>query len=135
MKRYTIGLITLLLIVGCSKPEPINYETTLVKRDGVYYTKDTNKPYSGPVFSLWENGQKSSEGTFNDGKRVGLWTSWLQNGKESFDLIYKDGNPWDGLKLWYYTSSGRKSSVKTYEDGKVIYEECWNIYGYETYCN
>ena len=30
MKRYTIGLITLLLIVGCSK-EPINYETTLIQ--------------------------------------------------------------------------------------------------------
>ena len=33
MKRYTIGLITLLLIVGCSK-EPIN-EYSLVNRNGV----------------------------------------------------------------------------------------------------
>jgi len=36
-------LITLLLIVGCSK-EPINYETTLIEKDGINYTKDTNKP-------------------------------------------------------------------------------------------
>ena len=46
-----ILLISLLLIVGCSK-EPINYKTALVKRDGIYYPDDTNKPYSGPVFSL-----------------------------------------------------------------------------------
>ena len=60
-------LITLLLIVGCSK-EPINYETTLIERDGVFYTNDTNEPYSGPVFSLYDDGKKKEEGTFKDGK-------------------------------------------------------------------
>ena len=72
MKR--IILIALLLIVGCSK-EPINFETTLIERDGVFYTKDTNKPYSGAVFSLHKDGQKWEEGTYKDGKQDGLWTS------------------------------------------------------------
>ena len=35
-----------------SVKEPINYETTLIERNDVFYTKDTNKPYSGDVFSL-----------------------------------------------------------------------------------
>jgi len=47
--------------------EPINYEEILNERDGVYYTKDTNKPYSGPVFTLYEDGKKKQEGTFKDG--------------------------------------------------------------------
>ena len=63
MKKLLLIVLPLLLIVGCSKA-PINHEETLNERDGVFYTKDTNKPYSGQVFSLYGNGQKKSEGTF-----------------------------------------------------------------------
>ena len=62
MKRLLLIVLPIFLIVGCSSPEPINYETTLVERDDVYYTKDTNKPYSGPVFSLYKNGNKEYGG-------------------------------------------------------------------------
>ena len=71
MKRLLLIVLPLLLIVGCSKPEPINYENTLVERDGVFYTKDTNIPYSGAVFSLHKDGQKWEEGTYKDGKQEG----------------------------------------------------------------
>jgi|TARA_B100000959_G_scaffold265831_1_gene307711 antitoxin component YwqK of YwqJK toxin-antitoxin module len=74
-----ILLIMLLLIVGCSK-EPINYETTLVERDGVTFTKDTNKPYSGKWTSWYDNGQKKAEGTYNNGKQVGKWTYYKEDG-------------------------------------------------------
>jgi len=81
MKRYTIGLITLLLIVGCSK-EPINYETSLVEREGIFYTNDTNEPYSGPVFSLYEDGKKKDEGSMKDGKMGSISNRyfWKVNG-------------------------------------------------------
>jgi len=77
-----ILLITLLLIVGCSKPEPINYETILVNRKGVFYTNDTNKPYSGLVFSLYDDGKKKEEGKA---------TIWHENGQKSDEVTYKDG--------------------------------------------
>jgi len=35
MKKTLLIILPLLLIVGCSK-EPINIETTLVERDGIY---------------------------------------------------------------------------------------------------
>ena len=82
-------MLLLLLIVGCSK-EPINIET-LVERDDVFYTKDTNKPYSGAVFSLHKDGQKWEEGTFKDGKMDGKWTHWDDNGSCLFETTYKDG--------------------------------------------
>ena len=66
MKKILLTILPLLLIVGCSK-EPINYETTLVERDGVFYTKDTNKPYSGDVFSLDKNGEIEEEKTLKNG--------------------------------------------------------------------
>ena len=55
-KKLLLITLPLLLIVGCSK-EPINYETTLIERDGLY----TN---------WYENGQKKDELTYKDGKLI-----------------------------------------------------------------
>jgi antitoxin component YwqK of YwqJK toxin-antitoxin module len=112
--KHTLLIITaLMLVVGCGssekepEKEPINYETTLVEKDGVFYTKDTNKPYSGKVFSLYEvGGQKKSEGTFKDGDSTGVWTEWYENGQKSQEDTYKDGRritkkcwDWNGNEL------------------------------------
>ena len=140
MKKILLTILPLLLIVGCSK-EPINYETTLVERDGVFYTKDTNKPYSGDVFSLdkngeieeektlkngivwngkwtewYENGQKKLEGTFKDGERDGLVTSWFENGQKGWEGTYKDGEP-DGL-VTQWKANGQKKLEGTFKDGE-----------------
>ncbi|MDP7608109.1 MAG: toxin-antitoxin system YwqK family antitoxin [Candidatus Marinimicrobia bacterium] len=118
-------LITLLLIVGCSK-EPINYETSLVERDGVFYTNDTNKSYSGQVFSLYDDGKKKEEGTFKDGKEDGLWTAWYENGQKKAEGTFKDGKE-DGLvTLWY--ENGHKQQEGTFKDGE--YDGLWT-YWYE----
>ena len=101
MKRLLLIILPLLLIVGCSSPEPINYETTLIERDGVFYTKDTNKPYSGQVFSLYDDGKKKEEGTYKDGKKDGLWTYWDENGEKDSSGTYKDGKK-DGLWTYRY---------------------------------
>ena len=74
MKRLLLIVLPLLLIVGCSK-EPINYETTLIERDEIFYTKDTNKPYSGQVFSLYDDGKKKGDGILKDGKMISK-TEW-----------------------------------------------------------
>ena len=76
-----ILLIVLLLIVGCFK-EPINFEQMLVERDNVYYTKDTNKPYSGPYVLYYKNGQKELKVLINDGEEHGLYTRWYDNGQK-----------------------------------------------------
>ena len=124
MKRYTIGLITLLLIVGCSK-EPINYEETLNERDGVFYTKDTNKPYSGPVFSLYENGRNKRESILEDGKMITyIDFRWYENGQKKEEKTYKDGKP-DGLYTGWWKNGQKKYEV-TFKDGKLISEKEWN---------
>ena len=96
MKKLLLIVLPLLLIVGCSSPEPINYETTLIERDGIFYTKDTNKPYSGRVFSLYEDGKKKMEGTLEDGvmvffkpkdkdKKIKTWTFYDKNDGEKYE--------------------------------------------------
>jgi antitoxin component YwqK of YwqJK toxin-antitoxin module len=148
MKRTLLFITSLLLIVGCSK-EPINYETTLVNREGVFYTNDTNKPYSGSVFSLYGDGKKKDEGTLKDGKMIrktewrwyvngqrefevtykdekedGLGTEWYEKGQKKSELTYKNG-VFDGLgTVWY--ENGQKQFEGIHKDGKPISSKEWN---------
>jgi len=126
--------------------EPINFETSLVERDGVFYTKDTNKPYSGPAFSLdedgrnkresiledgkmisykdlewYSNGLKKWEGTWKDGERDGLWTGWYNNGLKEWEGTWKDGER-DGLWTWYYENGNKYREKDFYK---------WNNHKYE----
>ena len=89
MKKTLLTILSLLLIVGCSK-DPINVDK-LVERNGVMYLINSDEPYSGEVFSLYENGQKAYEGNFKDGKGDGLSTFWYENGKKRWERTYKDG--------------------------------------------
>ena len=65
MRKLLLITLPLLLIVGCSK-EPINYETTLIERDGLY----TN---------WYENGKKSFEETYKDGELISK-KEWNEDG-------------------------------------------------------
>jgi len=123
MKRLLLIVLPLLLIVGCSSPEPINYEEMLNYRDGMYYTKDTNKPYSGQVFSLHDDGKKKGEGSLKDGKMISKteW-EWYQNGQKKSEIHYKDGKK-DGLWVeWYDNGQKRQEGnyIKGVRDGKWI---------------
>ena len=131
MKKILLIILPLLLIVGCSK-EPINFEQMLVERDNVYYTKDTNKPYTGEVFSLYDDGKKKSEGAFKDGYYNGKWTSWHSNGQKYTEGTFKD-DYYDGKWTSWY-ENGQKYSVGIYKDGNVISEKCWDEVGDEKDC-
>jgi len=112
-------LLTLLLsLISFSfSQEPVNLENTLFERKGVYYTKDTNKPYSGKVFSLYDDGKIKSEGTLKDGKMMSRteW-KWYENGQERQVEPYKDGK-FNGFFKWWY-ENGQKNFEETYKDGK-----------------
>ena len=110
MKQTLLIITALMLVVGCGssekepEKEPINYETILTERDGVWYTKDTNKPYSGPVFSL-KNGQKIREGTLKDGDRDGIWTFRHNNGLKKHEVTYENG---ELGSITFYDRDGNK---------------------------
>ena len=91
----SIAPFLLLLIVGCAQ-EPVNYINVLVERNGMFYTTDKNKPYTGAIFSLHANGKKRDEGTVKNGKRDGIWTELHKNGQKKSEKNYKNGEK-DGL--------------------------------------
>ena len=59
MKQTLLIITALMLVVGCSKP--IN-EDSLIDRNGVKYQQDSQKPYSGKVFRLYDTGENKNEG-------------------------------------------------------------------------
>ena len=118
MRKTLLIVLPLLLISFSISQEPINYETTLIEKGQLYYTKDTNQPYSGPVFSLYENGKKKEEGSLKDGKQNGLWTSWYENGQKSGESNLTDGK-FDGLQISWY-ENGQKNEEGYYKNGKRI---------------
>lgn len=111
MKRLIILLLPVLLVVGCSSKEPINRDEMLNERRGVYYTKDTNKPYSGEVFVLDRYGEKVIQGNLKDGKEDGLW---VYEG-ENYEHIFKDGEIISSKK-WKYWDSSREVKMSEWNE-------------------
>ena len=107
--------LLLLILIGCSEPEPINLETMLIERNDVWYTKDTNQPYSGPVFSLYDNGQLLEELVLKDGEFHGLWKVYYENGQLQLEVTFKDGKE-DGPSK-EYSKNGQILNEITYKDG------------------
>jgi len=113
MKNHLIISLLLLSVGFCQQEYNAN---NLNEIDGVFYTTDTNEPYSGTVFSLYENGNKESEWTLKNGRKDGLYTYWYDNGQKSSEGTYKDGKE-DGLWTGWY-DNGQKEIEGTFKDGK-----------------
>ena len=92
----------------------------LVERDGLFYKKFTDVPFTGEITD------KTAQGTFRNGKKEGPWVRYHDNGQLSSKRTYKNGEkdgPWVG-----YWSNGQLFYKGTYKDGKrdgpwVFYNE------------
>ena len=75
----------------------------LNERNDVYFTKDTNKPYTGEVFDLNVDGNIHSEGKLKEGKRVGTWIYHWTNGNKGDEKTLRMENLMDyglnGMKM------------------------------------
>ena len=106
----------------------------LVKRDGIYYKKFTDVPFTGKVkgktqgslkngkrYGAWVryygNGQLQWKGTYKDGKEDGVWVRYMSNGQLYMKRTYKNGKR-DGPLVIYHTDKGQLASKGTYKDDK-----------------
>lgn len=81
------------------KAEGVNYKK-LEEREGIYYLKDSDTPYTGKAYEGDERWQEK-EGNFKDGKMDGLFTEWHGNGQKEAEAIFKDGKLVEGSeKRW-----------------------------------
>ena len=148
MKHLYIILVTLLFI-GCSEKTVLYSELNIDFKENVYYFK--SKPYTGIVYTFYQNGQIKSSRDFKDGKYHGLTKSFFENGQQYTEINRKEGKR-DGLsKQWYpngqlryeeyYNDGIRTGSIKewyvngqlkyevNFKDGFPVSDNCWDQWG------
>lgn len=101
MKKFL--LLLLLIFIGCSKVEFKDLELDI--KNSTYYSKTTNQPYSGKVFSFYDNGNIRENGFLKNGKLEGIYKYYYSTGQVFEYIVYKNGDP--------------INFVRYYEDGDV----------------
>ena len=133
MNRYTL-LLTFLLSLVSFPSLGVDFDD-LVKRDGLYYEKFSNVPFTGKVTggiqgSLkkglregeWvyyhRNGQLHAKGTFKNGKEDGEWILYHQNGHLDTRGTMRNGKK-EGEWISYHRD-GRLVGNLFYENGELM---------------
>ena len=105
MKYLLIISCLLFTSVGWSKD--INGDD-LIKRQGLYYEKFTEKPFTGNVTG-------KEQGKISKGKREGEWVHYYENGQLRGKSNYKEGKLEDEVVFKYY-ENGQLEETWTYTD-------------------
>ena len=145
-----ILFILLFIIISCNNNSS---NKNLVWRGGLAYKINSSTPFSGTGTKTfpesndetskmrkgrfkngkevgkwtgyWENGQQWLEGNYINGKKDGYWTFWWSNGNKRDSGRYKLGKPVGVWKGWW--QNGDKYSESTFNNnGQLISSRCWN---------
>jgi hypothetical protein len=85
----------------------------LVQREGTYYKKFTDVPFTGQV------GGKN-QGSIKNGKKEGYWVSYWPNGQLQYKGDYKNGKA-EGYWVGYFEDGSVITSITgTFKDGVKI---------------
>ena len=137
MNRTFLILISLLLCSTSTTSWSLDYKD-LVKKDGIYYKKSSDIPFTGDIEgetkgsfknglkegyweSYWDNGELRISGYYQNGQRIGVWKGYHPKKK----LIFKN-NDKDNKKLGSWVHVKQLMFKGEYIDGKK--EGTWNWY-------
>ena len=108
MKQMLAPLLLLVLLFpSLALGEEITWDD-LVKREGIYYHKFTDVPFTGKTTGI-------KQGTFKNGKKDGPWVDYWDNGHLFSKGNYKN-NLREGAWILYY-SNGQLWSKDNYKNG------------------
>jgi len=113
MKYLLILSCLLFTSVGWSEDVCMDY---LEDRDGLFYEKFMDVPFTGQYLSCYENGQLKVKSNYKDGKYDGEFLRYYEDGQLNIKSNFKDGK-YDGEFLRYY-ESGQLSEKGNFKDGK-----------------
>ena len=109
------SLITFFTVLLCLSASVVWSKTIddLVKRNGIYFKKFSEVPFTGEVTG-------KVQGSFKNGKQEGSWIGYYDNGQLNYKGNYKNGNQ-DGYWVWYYNDGTlTKGWSGTFKNGKKI---------------
>ena len=110
MRLLLAYVVTLVALLGPSIAVSETVKISdLVKRNGLYYKKLTDVPFTGKVTG-------SEQGSFRQGKREGPWFKYHPNGQLDGKVIFKGGKP-DGPFVAYH-KNGQLRVRGQFKNGK-----------------
>ncbi len=96
------------------------YDLDYDEEKDLFLVPGTQEGYTGPVFSLYDNGKRELDGFLLNGQRDGWWTEYTEEGQKSSAGAYKSGAE-DGW--WtYWHENGQVQSQGNYRKGSTIGE-------------
>ena len=115
-------------LVNDNQPETeaVN-DTELVKRQGVTYRINSEKPFTGKSVGFHPNGQKSLEANYKNGKEHGPWLMWHENGQKQIKGNYKNGLQQGLWIVWH--KNGQRQIERNFKDGIESSVKYWNVNG------
>lgn len=84
----------------------------VVTKGGITYMN--GKAFTGNVYSVYSNGDTAFIGTYEDGKKKGVFTEWYPNGAQKTLTHYKNGRKNGMYKGWY--ADGKPKFECAYKD-------------------
>ena len=139
MKRLLLIIATILFITSAIFPQSKMDINNLIDIGGLLSAQNKEKPFSGSVFDLYDNGQKKLNGKYRKGIKNGKWTWWNETGYKDSTVTYKNGLKNGQYTIWhdekiklvsgrytnelkegkwqYWDSSGNLDSLVNYKNG------------------
>lgn len=81
----------------------------LIEKEGIYYKKDSDTPFTGKINGL-------EEGSFLNGSRDGFWITYFKTRNPLQEATYKNGMLEGPFKTYQYNGQIRSKGV--YKQGK-----------------
>jgi len=116
MKKLLSVLLVSISLMGWSQERVLFDELSDENYDLFGIMMYENEVFNGVSFKNYDDGTLSSEQTYKDGKKDGLFKYYNKNGTLSSEQTYKDGKL-DGLSKEWYTN-GQLSREGILKDGK-----------------
>ena len=81
----------------------------------VFSGPTTKRPYSGPVYSKYDDGVVESEGTLKNGHEQGWWIEYFEDGTKDNEGAYDKGEETGYWKYWH--ENGQLASGGNFKEG------------------
>ena len=108
---YSVILILTVILVGCEKTID---ESELVVRKDIHYQINSDKPFTGSVFSYHDNGQVKTSRIYKKGLKEGLFEEFYDNGQLLSSVNYFMGEK-EGVENIYF-ENGNIHFIKNYKN-------------------
>ena len=115
----TLFIIPLVLMSLVSFPSWGLSMDDLVEREGLYFQKFTDIPFTGEI------DEGLTRGNYKDGQRDGTWVNYHENGQLRYKGEYNNGNREGSWVFFNKDGTKRMSENKV---GEIIFDEGSGVY-------